>query len=165
MAVATRKKPTSHAVAPEPTRREVILPELERIRAECGGILKAEAVVAEAESNDSPLHRYFEWDDDKAAYNHRLWQARQLISAMVVVLPSQRRPIMAYVSLRDDRMFPAGGYRAMVDVLTDPILRQSLLYEALDDLNTWERKYRRLSELSEIFAAIASVKKKHSKKK
>jgi len=166
MAVATKARPKAAIIAaPEPTRKEIVLPELERIRLENGGILKAEAVVAEAESEDSPLHPYFQWDDNAAASEYRLWQARQLITAMVIVLPMYRRPITAYVSLRSDRTLVAGGYRAMVEVLADPVLRNDLLCEALDDIKVWEMKYRRLTELSEIFHAIASVTKKHPKKK
>lgn len=164
MPVATKTKPDTPVIVAEPTRREIILPELERIRVGNSGVLRAEDVVVEAKKSNSPLHSYFEWNNSKAAHEYRIWQARQIISAMVVMLPSQRRPITAYVSLRSDRMTPAGGYRAMVDVLADPVLRQDLLYEALDDLKTWEKKYRRLAELGEVFAAIALVKKKVSRR-
>jgi hypothetical protein len=167
MTTTTKGKPnkTDKPFIPEPTRKEIILPELERIRAEHQGMLTAESVITEAKNSTSPLHPYFEWRDNKAAAEYRLWQARQLINAMVVIIPSYRKPITAYVSLRNDRTFPGGGYRAIVDVMNDPELRKQLLNESLDDLRQWEMKYRRLDELSEIFGAIKSVKKKLSKHK
>ncbi len=165
MVLATKEKKGEQLAPPEPTRKEIILPELERIRQNGGGILTAEDVVEEAADEDSPLHPYFQWDETKAAHEYRLWQARQIISAMVVVLPTQKRSVFAYVSMRADRQHPAGGYMAMVEVLSNATLRQRLLNEALADLLTWEKKFHRLAELAEVFEAISSVKKKVSKKK
>jgi hypothetical protein len=150
---------------PEPTKRNILLQEFEQIRLTNGGVLLASSVVAYAEDETSPLHRYFQWDDTEAAREYRLMQARQLISAVVVMIPNSRRPITAYVSLRDDRMLPEGGYRAIVDVLSNTEQRSRLLYEALDDLKMWERKYRQLAELVPVYQAIESVRKKHHKKK
>ena len=38
------------------------------------GKLKPEAVVEAAKDPASPLHARFEWDDGKAAQEHRLWR-------------------------------------------------------------------------------------------
>lgn len=40
------------------------------------GYVTASAFVASAEDKKSSLHDLFEWDDSKAAHQHRLWQAR-----------------------------------------------------------------------------------------
>lgn len=48
------------------------------------GCIKASAVVKEAKPKKSPIHDCFEWDDGKAADEHRLWQARHLIRVTVV---------------------------------------------------------------------------------
>jgi hypothetical protein len=44
-----------------------------------GGTLRAEEVIAAARDRRSPLHAVFEWDDKKAADQHRLATARGLI--------------------------------------------------------------------------------------
>ncbi|MDP2916749.1 MAG: hypothetical protein Q8O16_02335 [Dehalococcoidia bacterium] len=169
MVVATKRNPKVVPVIKkkefvlEPTRQEILLPEMERIRNEYGGALRAQDVVADAESENSPLHRYFTWDDTEAAYQHRLWQARQLISAVVVMLPYAKRSITAYVSLRDDRR--VGIYRPIVEVMSNADMRNQFLAEALDDLRTWERKYNRLVELVPIFEAIKNIRGKNRKKK
>lgn len=156
--VATRRKQVV-----ELTRKETVLPELERIRIENGGLLIAEQVVEVAKDEDNPLHKYFQWDDTEAAHAYRLSQARQLISAMVTLIPNVKRPVVAYVSLRADRQYPEGGYHALVDVLSDREQREELLSEALDDLRTWERKYKILNELSIIFEAANKVRFRKTK--
>ena len=140
---------------------EVALAELERIRQENGGILKAEAVVESASDITSPLHDQFQWDDTKAAEEWRLQQARQLIRTVIVILPNYSKPTSAYVSLMDDRTQDNGGYRTIVDVMSDTSLREKLLTEALADLQRWEVKYAQLQELVPIFQTIAKLRKKN----
>ena len=50
-----------------------------------GGCYTAEQVVAAAESSRSPIHRYFQWDDRRAAQLYRVQQARVMINCLVVV--------------------------------------------------------------------------------
>jgi hypothetical protein len=139
---------------------KAIANELERIRRANGGLLRPEDVVAAARPRGSLLHGQFEWDDARAADEYRLWQARQLIRVAVTVLPQTDRPIRAYVSLRTDRTVAGGGYRSLCDVLSDGQLREQLLAEALDDLETFRTKYGRLRELAPVFAAARRVKRK-----
>lgn len=42
-------------------------------------LIQPSAVVEAAANPDSPLHRHFEWDDEKAGHSYRLAQARRLI--------------------------------------------------------------------------------------
>jgi len=146
------------------TKRKDILRALEAIRKEAGGILRPEEVVAHAADPKSILHDCFEWDDDKAAQEYRLWQARQLIRVCVTVIPQKTSgEIRAYVSLRGDREARGGGYRALVDVLKDDDLREQLMAEALDDLNTFQVKYAELQELAPVFKAAKAVQKRTAK--
>jgi hypothetical protein len=48
------------------------------------GRLNATAVVQEAERLNSPIRRYFEWDNLRAAHAHRLHQAETLIQAIII---------------------------------------------------------------------------------
>jgi hypothetical protein len=52
-------------------------------------------VVIAATDKSSPLHRYFEWDDGKAAHQHRLDQARRLIGSVRVLVEYEERTVMA----------------------------------------------------------------------
>ena len=49
------------------------------------GSITPEVVVADASNPDSPLHGHFEWNDSKAAHQHRLQQARAILRVRFVV--------------------------------------------------------------------------------
>jgi hypothetical protein len=55
------------------------------------GEVSPETIVDTAKDRKSPLHQVFEWDDNVAAQEHRLHQARQLIRT-IVVRPKESRP-------------------------------------------------------------------------
>lgn len=132
--------------------------ELMAICTKNGGVLKAEDVVAHAENPASAMHSWFTWDDTEAARQWRLHQARMLIRVTVTVSPDKQEHMRAYVSMADDRYGEdGGGYRVMADVLTDEERRRQLLEEALLEANRWMRKYRRLTELAGVFAAIEAA--------
>ena len=160
MATAVRKKTPSIYIS----KKEVLAPIFEEIRAKRNGLLLAEDVVSEATKESSLLHPYFNWDDTEAAHQHRLWQARQLITIVMIQLPDVKKPVQQYVSMRDDRQNPGGAYRGIVEVMSDADLRNQMVLEALDDLNLWERKYSQLAELAVIFEAIQTTKKKYRRK-
>lgn len=61
---------------------EVRIQELKRIN-ERDGEVRASVVVKESKPKKAPLHNEFEWDDQKAADEYRLSQARRLIRITV----------------------------------------------------------------------------------
>jgi len=128
--------------------------ELARIE-KAEGALTAEVVLDRARSSNSSLHGHFEWDDGKAAEQHRLSQAGELIRSITVDISRSNveasRPIRAFVSVReDDQQHYVGTVRAMGDAE----LRQQVLARALAELEAFRKRYAELSELSAIFAAI-----------
>ncbi len=135
-----------------------ILDELRQIREENGGLLSPEVVIDKAANEDNPLHSSFEWDDNKAAHQHRLDQARRLVRVYVEVLAPDTEPVNVFVSLKDDR-HAEGGYRELGDVLRNKTLREILLSQALEELERWRIKYQQLNELADIFVAIDKPKK------
>jgi hypothetical protein len=137
-----------------------IIKELGRITQQHGGVLRAEDVVEAARPRSSPLHSKFEWNDSKAAHEHRLWQARQLISVCVQVIPGANKEFSVYCSLSSDRSKRGGGYRTTVAVMSNAEMREQLLEDALHELNLFQRKYTSLRELAGVFTAIRKVRKK-----
>lgn len=137
--------------------------EMQKIQSRHQGILRAENVLTYARNPQTALHNRFEWDDTKAAREHRLWQARELIAVFVTVIKADTSPIRAFVSLRTDRKIPGGGYRAIAEVMTDTSLRKQLLAEALDDAERWQAKYALLTELTPVFKELAKLKAKQAK--
>jgi hypothetical protein len=123
--------------------------ELKRIAEIHNGLLRPDVVVEYARDENSPLHRSFTWDDTAAARAHRLWQARQLISAQVTIIPSTNKEIDAFVSLDSDRR-NGGGYRMIVEVMSDEVRRAELLRQAAREARAWARKYQDVRELSNV---------------
>ena len=140
-----------------------VIDELEHIRNKDGGVLYPASVVSFAMDSSTALHDRFEWDDVKAGYAYRLWQARQLIKAVVWIEPSTEKTTSLYVSLSGDRN-ENGGYRVTADVLSDDALRRQLLSDSFRDFDFWKRKYEKLNELSDVFMVMERVEGKHKKK-
>ena len=133
--------------------------ELEQIRSQSHGVLRPEDVVAFARDERTALHSAFMWDDTRAAQAYRLWQARMVIRVCVTVRDDVKGPpIRAYVSLQEDR--GKEGYRLLTDVMSDAERRESLMAQALAELQMWQTKYRQLKQLEPIFAAAERVRSK-----
>lgn len=137
-----------------------IVEELNAIARRHNGLLRPIDVVDFAREKTTALHSRFEWDDTKAAEEYRLWQARELIHVAVTVIPGTKEKIQAFVSLNSDRQKDGGGYRYLVDVMSDPNQRARLLQEAFEEFKRWENKYRQLQELKVIFQAGDKVLKR-----
>lgn len=129
--------------------------ELEAIRANAGGLLRPEDVLAFASDPDSALHRRFNWDDTEAAHQHRLWQARQLIRAVVTILPNQRNEavsVRAYVNLPAER-----GYHAVVDLIDDEAAFDRALEGLRADVDRLRAKYAAFAGLRPMLDDIAET--------
>ena len=147
-------------------KKDELKQELEQIREQNGGMLRPVDVVAFAENPETNLHKCFTWDDTEAAHNYRLWEARTIIRVCVTTAPKDDLPPMrVFVSLKSDRKKPGGGYQAMVDVLSDEEKRRELLEQATEEFKYYETKYRQLSELTEVFAAMDDVRKSLKRRK
>lgn len=112
--------------------------ELERIRAD-GGIT-ASAVVEQARPKDAVLHPAFEWSNKKAAHEHRLWQARQIVRAVVVVTDDRpAEQVYVHVAARqqegENKNFE-GRYEPVELVVNSPDLFEQAISELRDRLRS-----------------------------
>ena len=65
------------------------------------GRLTPQAVLEAAEDESSALHICFEWDDSKAAYEHRVDQARQLLKRVKIEVTVEDRTFRVVGYVRD----------------------------------------------------------------
>jgi hypothetical protein len=132
------------------------LAELERAE---GRLMRA-SIVAKAKDKASALHQYFEWDKTKAAQSHWLQTAGEIIRAYKVWVTvsgsEQPQQVRAFVSLSTDRV-NGGGYRSLATVMDDDDMRETMLADAIRDLEIFQRKYSILSELRSVFVEIEKV--------
>jgi hypothetical protein len=129
------------------------------------GSLHPEEVLEAAASPDSPLHRHFQWDDESAAHQHRLKQARNLIQSVEIRRIEDDRAdedgnIRAWVNVTrvEDNGISHRVYVPTVEAMSNEETRALVLKQALFDLNALQRKYGTLTELAAVFAAIDEVK-------
>ena len=127
------------------------------------GRLHWEHVVERARNKASVLHGYFDWNRERAMEAYLRQQAEALIAGYYVSVshPTTGEKIRtrAFVSLSTDRQ-SGGGYRAIVDVLSDAQLKARLLADALADMATFRQRYKQLAELAGLFREIERVQKR-----
>lgn len=136
-----------------------IVRELRKLADQNDGLLTPETVVEAARSPKSPLHQQFTWDDNKAAHEYRLWQARTLLRVTVEYLPTVKQNVRVFVSLTPDREETSGGYRPLVEVLSDADQRKQLLADALAELQYFQKKYAMLKELAGVWREVRKLAK------
>ena len=130
---------------------------LEQIRAENDGVLTDDYIVERAKPKDSPLHVFFEWDNKKAAIEHRRAQARLLMRSFeVTYVESPELKTRAYEIMTRT---PSGGeerttYAATVEVMSAEDSRDKLIAEAIRMAMEFRRRFKHLHELDAILEAI-----------
>lgn len=123
--------------------------ELQDLRRRYGGSLTAANVLERAKLETSALHDLFEWDDEAAAHQYRLNQARHIIRHIVVLENGDKTPRRAFIHVEKDSR---NVYVDTVDALADDELRLQVLSRARQELESFTRKYSELMELSEVVA-------------
>ena len=128
--------------------------ELDRLRIEANGLLTAQQVLDAARDAASPLHSAFTWDDNAAAEQHRLNEARKLIVSIRVFSTAAAKSMPAYINVRS----PDGrGYKASVDVLSNEDLKARVLIEIQQHIEALERKYASFGEIGEILSRVKNA--------
>lgn len=127
--------------------------ELDRIRDLAGGLLTPQEVVKHAKDKNSFLHKYFEWNNNRAAECYRIEQARHLIRMVYVKVESngEELSIRGFVSLTTDRPL---GYRDTMEVVGKKQTRTQLLQDVYSGLGSIQRK------LATVSAVAASCNRK-----
>lgn len=139
--------------------------ELEKIASENGGVIEPAAVVAAAQSEESPLHSCFEWDDSKAALAHRMNQARLMIRSLRVVPEGEANgkeqgSEIAFVSITAANA--KAGYVRTRDALSDPERTKIVMRSANEALRGWIQRYSHLSCLQALVAKVEQAMQESS---
>lgn len=84
------------------------------------GCLLPSDIVEDGKNPDSPLHSYFEWDNDVCGERYRLDQARTLIRSIRVEVTIRDIPLSVVGYVRDpDKETRDGGYRNVLTLRSD----------------------------------------------
>jgi len=127
--------------------------ELDRIKGHNSGDLTPDMVIKAAEDTKSPLHGVFEWDDSKAAHQHRLTVAGQLIRSIVVTITpaSDAAPKPINVTITPAA---SGGGTAAARVVSEAELHAQRVERGWADLDKWIRTYGALPEFAQVAGVV-----------
>jgi len=137
--------------------------EITKIKESNGGSVTAEALVVYGQEHPrSAMHKLIGmddgWNDESAAHRYRVMRAGNILRALEVkYLASQKEPVRAFNvdasqwKKADSRYKP---YRSTEDILKDDGARASLMQSALNELISFQRRYRALNELSVLVRSI-----------
>jgi hypothetical protein len=97
-----------------------------------GGRLTPDMVVNDAEDPSSPLHKYFEWDESRAAHAYRLDQARRLIARVRVCVTVDKKQVCVPIYVRDPEAEPVEqGYVELAQIKTEKQVAAKLMEDEL----------------------------------
>ena len=119
------------------------------------GKLTPSELVEASRDEAAPLHKAFEWNDEEAARRYRETQAGYIIRSLEVVLVDKGEPVRAFFPITINST--SNGYTSIETIISDYDAKQALLESALAELSSFRRKYKRLTELDSVFAAIDTL--------
>lgn len=138
---------------------QLIGPELQKLAGEDG--LTADRVLTVARVKDSPLHSYFEWDNETAGEKYRLWQARDMMGSIRVryIDAGEEKETRAFqLVTRRSHEPEARKYRNFDVLRDDSAFAAQKMEEAINDLRSWKRKYEPYvgmwTEFGDCFQAV-----------
>lgn len=112
-------------------------------------------VLEEAKNPDSPLHKYFEWDNDNAAYKFRLIQARELIASVkfrIISKKGEEVPVRVFYNIvENDKQF----FKNFHDIDEGNIVQ--LKERFLKEIRILQMKFSVLDEYKEFFKLIEEI--------
>lgn len=118
-------------------------------RLEAEGRLTASDLVEESRPEDAPLHSSFEWRDDVAAEEWRMYQARNIIHS-IIVIRNDDMPQQVYYNISP----AAHNYESIETIVRNEDKYEQLKQQAFRELQSFERRYQTILELSKVFDAI-----------
>lgn len=125
-----------------------------------GGIVTPTIVVGDAKSAKSPLHDYFEWNEERAAEKYRLEQASTLLCTIMVVVgedgKESKMRSFPHIVLSEGESSER-GFSTLERVMGDEELRGQQVKKALGQIRTWRERYKQYNEFKPIVDAIDSL--------
>lgn len=146
-----------------PKSAAIVAKELARIQREVSVITPKE-VVNRAANPRSPLHKFFEWDDNVAAARYREWQARNLICSVYIMDldGDDSAPIRAFANCSpeedDDPFIADRGYVSIQSIAGRQNYQAQVLEYARQQLVGWRKRFGQYKEFFGVVQAIDSLK-------
>lgn len=118
--------------------------ELERIE-NIYGAITPENILEASKSKRSLLHRLFNWNDESAANQYRLQQARTIINNIEIVIISdgqpRQMPVFEIITKDDKRI-----YKSIEEFTIDDA--EQVRRQAIREINIWKNKLEYFSQFA-----------------
>ena len=129
------------------------------------GIVTTQNLLDSARPEDSPIHPCYEWDDSIAAERYRRKQSRDILNNLVRVevvetVTEPLNTVKAFVNIADNDKFESGKYVYTNVAFANDGMKDIILRKALDELNSFKKRYENLKELADVFSAIDETEKR-----
>jgi hypothetical protein len=137
---------------------------------ENGNVITPAQVIEAAKPKKSPIHDFFEWDNEVAGEKYREWQARYLLGRIEVVITvdGDEQDIKAFHNIvtvvpEDGSEGRERGYVTVADLRENPDYLDIVLEDAKKEIVFWEKRYsqykrlRKFKELRPLFTTIKAM--------
>ena len=137
---------------------------LQKLEEQKGSVTR-EDFLESARSEESEMHKLFEWDDTVAAEKYRLRQATDIIhSIKITVKEEEKAPVSmkAFVipGYTDKAIGSKGGYVNIRKAVGDADTKDMILQDARKNARWFMDKYRSIGELAGVISAIEDFLKR-----
>ena len=139
-----------------PIGAQIAAERLKKIKDQCGA-LTPRVVVDDAASPRSPLHLCFEWDDETAADNYRLAQARKLIGSIVVAEVDDEPVNLETRAFVHVTVGDGARYEAIEVAMASSSMRLEVLERAKREIKLWRARYSAYEEFSDLVNQIDAL--------
>ena len=139
-----------------PIGAQIAAERLKKIKDQCGA-LTPRVVVDDAASPRSPLHLCFEWDDETAADNYRLAQARKLIGSIVVAEVDDEPVNLETRAFVHVTVGDGARYEAIEVAMASSPMRHEVLERAKREIKLWRARYAAYEEFSDLVNQIDAL--------
>lgn len=138
---------------------ERVAEHLHKLEEEHGAVTR-EDFLESARSEESEMHKLFEWDDSIAAEKYRLRQANDIIHSIKITVASEDKEpvtmnafvIPGYTEGNITR--PKGGYVNIRKATKEVDMHSAILQDARKSARWFMDKYRSIAELEGVITAI-----------
>jgi len=139
-----------------PIGAQIAAERLKKIKDQCGAITPR-VVVDDAANPRSPLHPCFEWDDETAADNYRLAQARKLIGSIVVAEVDDEPVNLETRAFVHVTVGDGARYEAIEVAMASASMRHEVLERAKREIKLWRARYAAYEEFSDLVNRIDAL--------
>ncbi|HEY7195465.1 MAG TPA: hypothetical protein VH439_17110 [Gemmatimonadales bacterium] len=134
--------------------------ELETLFERFKGHLTKDEILAAARATNSPLHKFFEWNENNAAEHYRRKQVAALVGGLRVKRQKKATTTRAFVFVSNPEHKGRKVYIDIQSAMRNPEMKRELVEKALTSLNRWVTAYGAARELRFVSSSVERMRRR-----